>query len=370
MNVTIDATSLLLPGAGIRTYVHYWLSSLLEASRENDSIISTYPPAIAVGLAPDHEESSRRDLRLLMVHLCNVLGDPLLRLMLRGADLFHASQHLVKMPRRKNVTATVFDLSCWTIPECHTSTNVAATRRYGETIMKACDGLIAISSHARNDAMEILGIPAERIRVIYPGVAEPFFRVTPEQTAMVRAKYGLNSPYMLFVGCIEPRKKVPMLIRAYQHLSESIRRDVQMVIAGPLGWESREVYQMLTNSGSQVRYLGYVPELDLPGLFHGAMALIFPSQYEGFGLPVAQALAAGVPVVTSNRTSLPEVVGDAGLLINPDSLEELADAMQRVATHPELARDLALRGKERARLFHWSICARRSFEFFREVAGQ
>jgi len=370
MNVRIDATSLLLPGAGIKTYLYYWLASLLEAAREDGTVISTYPPAVAAGAAPDHEASARWSPRLLAVHLGNLLGDPLLHLMLTGADVFHASQHMTRMPRRRNVTATVFDLSCWTLPECHTPANVAATRRHGEVIWKACDALIAISSHARDDAIEILGIPGDRIRVIYPGVAESFFTVTLGQINTVIKKYGLNSPYLLFVGCIEPRKNVPGLIQAYRLLPDSIRQSVPLIIAGPLGWESREAREMVTNSGSQIRYLGYVSETDLPGLFGGARVLVYPSYYEGFGLPVAQGMAAGVPVITSNRSSLPEVVGEAGLLVNPHSAEELAAAIQRLLTQPELARDLACRAKARSQLFHWSVNAARSLDLFHELCGR
>ncbi len=366
MNIRIDVTSLLLPGAGVRTYLHYWLLSLLEACPDEN--ISTYPPLAPIRSNLDHVRASDQALRLLVV-LCSLRGNPLLRLMLMGADVFHASQHMTKMPRRKCVTATAFDFSCWTTPQHHTAANIAATRRYAEKILKACDGIIAISSHARDDAMAILGLPEKRIRVIYPGVSEAFFRVTPEAGTTIRGKYGLDSPYLLFVSCIEPRKNVPMLIRAYQHLPECTRKDVQLVVAGPPGWETPEVYQMLRDTDRQIRYLGYVPELDLPGLFQGAVALSYPSQYEGFGLPVAQAMAAGVPVITSNRSSLPEVVGDAGILINPDSTEELTDAMRRLATDTELGRDLAARGRARAQLFRWPVCARRSLEFFHEVAG-
>jgi alpha-1,3-rhamnosyl/mannosyltransferase len=263
----------------------------------------------------------------------------------------------------------VFDLSCWTTPENHTTENIAATRRYGERILKACDGLIAISAHARQDAIEILRIPQERIRVIYPGVAEPFFRVTPRQTEDIRAKYGLHTPYILFVGCIEPRKNVPNLIRAYRQLPASIQRDVHLVLAGPFGWASEEVRNMLTRSGNTVRYLGYVPEPDLPGLFRGATMLVYPSYYEGFGLPVAQAMAAGIPVIASDRACLPEVVGDAGLCINPDSVDELGAAMHRILTSLEFAEALASRGKTRARKFRWSTCAAESLDFFHQVTG-
>ena len=160
-----------------------------------------------------------------------------------------------------------------------------------------------------------------------------------------------------------------MLVRAYRGLPESIRRAVQLVISGPMGWKNQVVQPMLRDGGPHIRYLGYVPESDLPGLLGGATALVYPSRYEGFGLPVAQALAAGVPVITSNCSSLPEVTGDAGLLVDGDSEEELTDAMERVIRCSDLARDLASRGKERAKLFRWPECARQSLEFFREVAG-
>jgi glycosyltransferase involved in cell wall biosynthesis len=205
-----------------------------------------------------------------MVHLCNIRGSPLLRFLLSGADVFHASQNVAQLPKHGKVTATVHDLSCWTVAENHTTANIAATRRYAENILKKCDGVIAVSKHTRKDAMEILGIPGDRIRVIYHGIAEGFFQVTPEETAKASATYGLEAPYLLFVGC---------------------------------------------------------------------------------------------------TSSLPEVVGDGGLLVAPDSLEELREAMQRLVTHPTLARDLGIRGKERAERFRWPVCARESLKFFHDVAG-
>jgi glycosyltransferase involved in cell wall biosynthesis len=362
MNIAIDASSLLLPGAGVKNHMHYWLACLREATRDDGDFVTTYPPGIAISRIPDHQKPYGRPFHLPVVHLCNIRGSPLLGflLSLSGADVFHGSQHVAQMPKHRKVTATVHDLSCWTVAADHTTANIASTRRYAEKILKKCDGVIAVSKHTRQDAMEILGIPGDRIRVIYHGIAEGFFQVTPEETAKARATYGLEAPYLLFVGCIEPRKNVPLLIRSYQSLPESTRREVELVIAGPFGWESPEVYQMLTSSRGPVRYLGYVPEAVLPGLFQGALALIYPSRYEGFGFPPAQAMAAGVPVIASNCSSLPEVVGDGGLLVAPDSLEELREAMQRLVTHPTLARDLGIRGKERAERFRWPVCARES----------
>lgn len=373
MTIAIDGTSLLLPSAGVRNYLHYWVASLLQAAPGSGDRIRIYPffgtgaPASVLDHRTAAGGSLAAFLGLNLVRFMNIRGNPALELAASGADLFHCSQHMARRPRRCTATATIFDLSCWTVPEMHTSANVAATRRYAENILKTSDGLIAISTSARDDAVDILRIPAERIRVIYPGVAEPFFRVTREQADATKTRYKLNAPYFLFVGCIEPRKNVPNIVLAWQRLAKSLRQDVQLVLAGPFGWASEEVKKTLAETNEGIQYLGYVPEADLPGLVRGAVALLYPSWYEGFGLPAAQAMAAGVPVIASNRSSLPEVVGDGGLLVNPDSVEELCHAMNRIATCPELSRELGMRGKSRARAFRWPECAARSLEFFHDL---
>jgi glycosyltransferase involved in cell wall biosynthesis len=371
MRIAIDATTLLLRSAGVKNYVHYWLLSLLAAAPAHGDSIVTYPLAVPVPQVPDHEKSVAGALatwlRLHALYFANIRGNPALDLILLGSDRFHASQHLTNLPRRKTVSSTIFDLSCWITPQYHTPDNIAATRLYAERILKASDGLIAISAHARDDATGILGIPSARIRVVYPGVAESFFDVTSTDAERVREKYRLARPFLLFVGCVEPRKNVPGLIRAYQQTPASFQSDVQLLVVGPFGWSGDEVRRMLTESGENVRYLGYVPEADLPGLFHAAAALVYPSYYEGFGLPVAQAMAAGTPVIASDRASLPEIVGDAGLCVNPDSPDDISAAMQQIVNSSELARLLAARGRSRAETFRWAASAKQSLNFFHDI---
>jgi alpha-1,3-rhamnosyl/mannosyltransferase len=370
MKIVIDATSLLLPSAGVRNYLHYWLRSLLD-HEPGDERIATYPFRLSVSSHLDHECSVSGKLgtgiRLNLARLFNIRSNPAIDFILLGANLFHASQHTANLPRLPKVTATIFDLSCWRTPQYHTTANVKATRRYGERTLKSADGLIAISGHARDDAIEVLRIPEDRIRVIYPGVAEPFFHVTESERQVAQTRYGIDRPYLLFVGCIEPRKNVGRIIQAYGLLSDSLRRDVQLIVAGPFGWESEELRNMLVEDQHHVRYLGYVPERDLPGLVGGAVALVYPSFYEGFGLPAAQAMAAGVPVIGSGRSCFPEVIGDSGILVDPDSVEELSTAFHRICTSPETAATLGLRGRIRAQRFRWSVCAGESLKFFRDV---
>ena len=372
MKIVIDATSLLLPSAGVRNYVQYWLLSLLELSSAKERI-TTHPFGVPVPLKLDHEHSVAGSfttrLRLDLVTFLNIRGNPAIDLAVLGADLFHASQHAKTVPRLPKVTATVFDFSCWVTPQFHKAANIAATRMYGESVLRSADGLIAISEHARRDAIEVLGVPGERIRVVYPGVAEAFFSVTRELSRQTMAKYRLDGPYLLFVGCIEPRKNVRAIVQAYERLSDSLRREVRLILAGPFGWEGDELRNMLARERPNVRYLGYVPEVDLPGLVGGATALVYPSFYEGFGLPAAQAMAAAVPVIASNRSCLPEVVGDGGVLVNPDSVEEISTAMDVLCTQPDVAERLGRCGRTRALKFRWPVCAAASMEFFRDVAS-
>ena len=368
MRINIDATTLLLPSAGIKTYMHYWLGSLAEAASHRGDNIGVYPPTLQPSSVIEHgsQRNSAGDfLRLKFVQLANTRHSPLVDFLSSGVDLFHCSQHIRRPPRGPAVTATIFDFSCWTKPEYHTADNVAATKRYADQILRKCDGLIAISSHARDDAAEILGISKDRIRVIYPGIADAFFEVSQEQASGIRSKYELPATYLLFVGCIEPRKNILGLIRAYRCLPENIRREAPLILAGPFGWKSEEVRNHIGTR--DVRYLDYVPEPDLPGLFRGAAALVYPSFYEGFGLPVAQAMAAGVPVITSDRSSLPEVAGDGALTVDPDSTDALAAAMERILTNPEVGRTLGKKGRERAQLFRWPACAEDSLDYFHEV---
>ena len=377
MKIVIDATSMLLPGMGVRTHIHYWLASLLDAARIRGDAIATYTPGIVVPNALDHLKSAATRsgtlLRLRTVQLLNAIGHAnniLLNPFMLTANVFHCSQHTLNMPIRKRVAATIFDLSCWKVPQFHTARNIAVTRRHGEVVLRRCDGLIAISEHARQDAIDILGISADRIRVIYPGVAEEFFEVTAANSADVRARYRLDVPYLLFAGCIEPRKNVSSILQAFRHLRHSGNGDVQLVLAGNFGWASAETKATLSKCGTGIRYLGYVPEQDMPGLFLGAAALVYPSFYEGFGLPVAQAMAAGTPVITSNNSCLPEVTGEAAVHVNPHSVEDLRAAMERVLGDTELARMLSCRGKHRAQRFHWAQNAIQSLEFFHECMGR
>ena len=370
MRIMLDATSLLLRGAGVRTYMYHWTRSLQRLATQDS--IRLFP--FFGGLTDlDHQSSSvgrgRTALGILAVHFFNIKWNPALEVVGCAADVFHASQHLQNPPHlATRLTATIYDMTCWLMPEVHMPANVAATRRYGERVLRRATACIAISEQSKKDAIEILKLPADRIDVIYPGVAEEFFAVERPEAQAAAKRYQLDKPYLLYVGTVEPRKNVDRLLDAYRSICEPVRKEHELVIVGPLGWCSEATRDRLRVPEPGVRYLGYVSEDDLPGLTAGATAFVFPSLYEGFGLSLVQAMACGVPAITSRGSSLGEVAGEGAILVDPKNTDEIAAAIERLALSPSLREDLGQRGRLRAASFRWERNARQSLAFFHKLA--
>jgi alpha-1,3-rhamnosyl/mannosyltransferase len=366
MRVVIDATPLLVRSAGVKNYLYHWILHMRRAA--GGAVVGTFPAMERV-LPLNHEASvagmARTVSGLASLAISNHLGAPLLDWLTRGADVFHASVLVRHPPSRARLTATVHDLTGFLMPELHPRSNLVAEESFAKLARRA-DGLIAVSECTRQDAIRTLGVTPEKICTIHSGVAESFFDPPAERVNEIRERYGLQRPFVLFVGTIEPRKNVDLLLDAWESLPGPLRTHFELVVAGPVGWAADATVARL----HAVRYLGYIPEPDLAPLTAAAEAFVYPSLYEGFGFPVAQAMAAGVAVITSNVSSLPEVAGNAALLVDPKSQAELRAALVRLLGSADLRRSLALAGRERAREFRWEICAQRSLEFFRHVVGE
>jgi alpha-1,3-rhamnosyl/mannosyltransferase len=371
LRITLDATPLLLRSAGVKSVLYHWLEALrAEAGEER---IETFPPLGALG-ALDHERSvagrmaTWRGIALALA--TSRLGLPCPDWFAGRPDIFHATNQVRRGPREARLTATLHDLTCWRMPELHTAANVKADSEYAERILKRADGLIAVSENTRRDAVEILGIAPERITVIPNGVAEGFFLATKADAAAARVRLGLAKPYVLVLGTIEPRKNLGRLLDAWSGVRTDLRQAHELVIAGPAGWGSDDVASRIDAGTEGVRRLGYVAEADLPGLTKGATVVAYPSLYEGFGLPAAQAMAAGVAVLASNTSSLPEVTGDGGMLVDPQSTGEIARGLERMLDDAGLRERLGAAGRARAESrYRWPHIARQSLGFFRKVAG-
>jgi len=370
MRICIDAVPLLVRSAGVKNYLFHWIVHLRRLLGEDQVRLFPFLDRLP---DLDHEGSvagpsgtlARQGLlyalNLWPNHAWDWIGPP--------ADVFHATK-LLHPPRRPRLTATLHDLTCWLLPEFHQPANVAAEKRFAAQIWKRAAGLIAVSGNTRRDVVRVLGLNPDHIRVIYPGVPEPYFQATVAAAAATRERYGLSRPYALYVGTVEPRKNLDRLLDAWRALSASVRDQFELIVAGPEGWRSTATMARLRSPTGGVRYLGYVPERDLPDITAGAAVFLYPSLYEGFGFPVAQAMAAGVPVITSNLSSLPEITGGAAVLVDPCSTAEMCAATGRLLTSPSTREQLAEAGRAAAQRFRWDTCARQSLDFFAKIAGR
>src|SRR5688572_18734992 len=248
MRILIDGTPLLLPGGGVKSYVYYWLLHLQRIARDEDRI-DVFPFLNSLGRL-NHEKSNygglATSIRLGIVRAANLSGNSILNSLGRRAGLFHESNtHVFNPPRNAKLTATIHDMTCWLSPDLHPPESVAEARRFADRVLTRADRLIAISNNTRCDAVEILRIPAERIGVIYPGVADDFFEVSQERVRSIAAKYGLSKPYLLSVGVLEPRKNLESTIQAYLQLPASLSQNFDLVIIGPTGRSVDQLEQTL-----------------------------------------------------------------------------------------------------------------------------
>jgi glycosyltransferase involved in cell wall biosynthesis len=367
MRICVDATALLLRSAGIKNYLYHWLRALAEHAPEHR--VSAFPVLGDIGIL-DHDRSTLTPFqtypRIAILQFINKVFKPAINLAVANVDIFHASNLVHAAPRNVRLTGTIHDMTCLLMPHLHTPANVRAETQYGERVLKRADGLIAVSHSAKNDAVRLLGLDPAKIQVVYHGVPDSYFNASPGNVA---TKYDLMKPYVLFVGTIEPRKNIDTLLDTWLELPASTREAHELVFVGPSGWAGDVTVRRLHSGIQGVRVLGYVPEADLPSLTAAATAFAYPSLYEGFGFPIAQAMAAGVPVVTSNVSSMPEIIGDAGLTVDPHSASELASALDRILTSPSLQKQLGDRGRELASKFTWKNSAQQSAEFFTRVGG-
>ncbi len=365
MRVVIDAVPLLIRSAGVKNYLYYWIGHLRRLAGAGS--IRTFPPLGDLG-ALTHEASVAGPVRtfcgLGALALSNYTPLPVLDWAARGADIFHATNLVRHPPRRPRLTSTIHDMTSWMMPELHSTATRRADRASADLLRRA-HRLIAVSECTRRDAVRVLGIDAERITVIHSGIPGKFFDVKPAAIAEVRARYKLERPFVLALGAIEPRKNIPTLIDAFESLPESLRAEFDLALAGPMGWADEATRARVRS----VRYLGYIPEADLAPLTAAAAVFAYPSLYEGFGFPLAQAMAAGVPAVTSNVSSLPEIAAGAALLVDPRSVSELRGAIEKLLLSPGLRAELADKGRARACEFTWEACAAKSLEFFEEAAS-
>ena len=377
MKVILSVEPVRFPLTGIGRYA-YELAKGMQASQQVDELKLFSGTRFVPGLTePANTSGGTHGLKQLIQK--NGLAMEAYRLLMpmlrkqslkgHGDFIYHGPNFfLPPFPGRK--VATFHDLSPFKWAECFDPVKVRYLQREFRKTLDTADALITDSEYTRRELAEFAGWPLEKIHAV-PLAAGPEFRPrTEDEIRPILERHGLTyQGYSLFVGTIEPRKNIIRLLDAYELLPKAIRQKWPLILTGYRGWKSDDIHARIKDAERQgwAKYLGFLPADELPLLYSGARLFAFPSLYEGFGLPVLEAMQSGVPVVCSDRASLPEVAGEAALLVNPDDVESMTQAFLTVLGDESEIYKLVERAKVQANCFDWGCCVSDTIEFYREL---
>ena len=374
MRILVDYTAAIAQGAGIGRYTRSLVDALCVWIRMTASRSSRRNVPAARAAFPPRRRPRRHWLTGQSAHDDSV-ASPARAAAYRGAGRTRGCAACAGLQPAANAAArtvvTIHDLAFMTHPECAVPALRAYLNRVVPHAVRRADHIIAVSQRTAADLVELLGVPPKKISVIHLGVDPSVRRVDdPATLAATEARYGLRRPFALAIGTIEPRKNFARLIEAFSLAHSRPGGPAQLVIAGRKGWLYDDVFAAVERLGLRdaVRFLDYIPDGDLPTLYSLASVVAMPSLYEGFGIPVVEAMACGTPVVASSAGSLPEIVGDAGLLAPPEDVDALADALTRAVSDQALRAELVARGAARVRAFDWDAAARQHVAVYHAVA--
>jgi len=371
LHIAIDAHSVGTGLAGVETYITNLIEALAASGEAN-----RYTLYVTRGRAGDRFAGRwpHVSVRRTLPHTPFVRIPVTFPVELRRhrADLLHV-QFTAPPFAPCPVVATIHDLSFEHLPETFNRRSWMQLRLTVRRTARMAAHIITPSEFSRRDLVETYGIAPERVSVTLAAAAPHFRPAPPPAVAEVKRRYGIEGDYVLAVGSIQPRKNLVRLVRAYSDLRRRRSHDKlpQLVIVGKRAWLYGETLRAVEQSGvaPNVIFTGYAPERDLPALYTGALCFIYPSYFEGFGLPPLEAMQCGTAVVAGDRTSLPEVVGDAGLLVNPFDEDAIGAAIARLIDDKELRARLGLRGRARAALFNWTETARQTLQVYEQATG-
>jgi glycosyltransferase involved in cell wall biosynthesis len=273
-------------------------------------------------------------------------------------DVFHASDW-IQPPSRLPIVTTIHDLVATKYPQ-HLPVEIISTQKNRlYWVKKEATSIISDSHSTKSDLVEYFGIQPERIKVVYLGVGEEFYPQKIDSVLKLRKKYQIKTPYLLSVGTREPRKNLLKTITAFK---KTIHKDITLVIAGNFGWGED------IGKHPDIQVLGYVPQTELPALYSGAVSFLYPSLYEGFGLPVLEAMACGCPVITSDRGSLKEIAGACAIIVDPDNEAALVEAIKTVLNFSKGKREQIIKqGLNHAKGFTWQKTAQQTLDVYKSL---
>ena len=369
MRVAIDAIPLVAKKTGVGHYTDALAEWLARTHDDHQyELVSPFDFVFPNGHTPPPNLYKRFTPVHPWLRKWWLVGLPAM-LRLSPFDLFHGTNYCIPVFSPCPTVVTIHDLSLYAQAETHEQKNVQRGKRRVPVMARRADMIIAPSEATKREVIQYLKIPAERIRVVYEAAREKMKPLRPEDCEPVLRKHGIDQAFLLYTGTIEPRKNLLKLIRAYNEILHTTEHRPMLVLCGGRGWMDEEVFQLVAELKlqRQVKFTGYVDDADLPALYSACEVFVYPSLYEGFGLPPLEAMACGAPVVTSNTSSLPEVVGDAGILVDPHEAFELAQVLANLLSDPAQRHHFRMAGYERAKQFSWERAAHETQAVYDQV---
>ena len=370
MRIAFDGTTLRPGRTGVGYYTEHLLHHLAVRAGDDQIVVISNRPVDTTRPLPANVRIARSSGRIPRMLWMQTLGPRLLRR--EQVDIVHFTNGMVPLASPVPTVVTIHDMSLTLFPRYHPARRVLLNRPLVDVAARRADAIITVSQSAKRDIVRLYGLPAERVHVVHEAAA-PSFRPIHDSTERerVRRRYDLADRFILYVGTIEPRKNLPKLIEGFAKRRKAGDLPHQLVCAGPYGWLSRDIEDRIERLQIEdaIRFTGYVPFEDLPALYSLAEMFVFPSLYEGFGLPVIEAMACGTPVVTGHVPALSEVAGGAVEQVDRLDADSLGEAIVGLARSRERRENLSALGLQRSHFFSWDRAARETLEVYRLAAG-
>jgi glycosyltransferase involved in cell wall biosynthesis len=370
MHIAFDGTTLRPCRTGVGYYTEHLLRHAADQCGDDEiSVISNTTVETTMPLPPHVQTHVRHSWMPRLVWMQMEAPRTLRRI---HADVVHFTNGMVPLASPVPTVVTIHDMSLTMFPRFHPVRRVVLNRPFVNVASRRADAIITVSEAARRDIVRLYGIEPTRVHVVHEAAA-PSFRLIqdPSELRRVRERYRLADRFILYVGTIEPRKNLPTLLEAFARRRIAGDLPHQLVCAGPYGWLSDDVEQQIDRLRIRdaVRFTGYVPFDDLPAIYNLAEMFVFPSVYEGFGLPVIEAMACGVPVLTGHVEALTEVAGDAAERVDARDVDALGDAIVALAGSRDRREELTRLGLQRAATFSWARAAAETLNVYRSVVA-
>ncbi len=378
MRIGIDCRTILNPRlgerAGVGHYTYYLVKHLLKNDKKNEYVLFFDYRLMDVtefkqkNVKLKHFPFSQYQRYLPFTYSHMLISAALIK---EGLNIYHSPANVIPLTYPKTSVITVHDLAIYKKPEWFPRGQKFSTKLLVPRSLKKADQIIAVSRATKRDIIKLFKIKPEKIKIVYEGVGMK--KIKEGKKPDIFKKYRLKNKYIIFLGTIEPRKNLVGLINAYSKLIKKKKfENYDLVLAGAEGWKYDQIFKTIEKNGlgDRVKFLGYVSHNEKIDLMKRAEIFVFPSFYEGFGLPLLEAISLGVPAISSSISSMPEVAGKSVIYINPESEEAILKAMVKILSSSKLRKKMKLLGIEQARGFDWDKCAKETIKIYEKLGAK